>query len=61
MKEGKLRALLLRREAAPQGPTKGRRLLETHIFKVQGLGPWWVQGEALALPSFLGCRLAALS
>ena len=21
-----------------------------HIFKVQGLGPWWVQGKALALP-----------
>ena len=23
-----------------------------HIFKVQGLGPWWVQGKALALPCF---------
>jgi len=25
--------------------------LETHLFRdeVQGLGPWWVQGKALAL------------
>jgi len=22
-----------------------------HIVKVKGLGPWWVQGEALALPN----------
>jgi len=48
----KARPGFCRRGAEPRrrGPTKGRGPLETHLLsdEVQGLGPWWVQGKALA-------------
>jgi len=38
---------------ATEPPPKANGLwknTDSYIFKVQGLGPWWVQGKALAFP-----------
>ena len=38
--------------AATGRPRQGPSPWTSYNIKVQGLGPWWVQGDALALPSF---------